>query len=290
MNSRVLKLIVILLLVSILIVYFYQNIPNVSNEIENANNFVEFSIIPEYEEYLINQSVWVNLQIKNNTSDTYYIKDELSWDIIDFYIFDPRGDRLRRVAEIDNLPSFDSIALQPEEIFDKLLNLDAHFMSAQNVLNELEGDYKIYAFYQNLESNKIILKFNRPTGNDLKVYNMTYYGYLLPENEEEFLELKSLVFSNPQSKYAPQLYNCLFLSSYYMKNDRIYTEVLDHFLNHNPSNFGLSHVLQSYDIIVQTKNIISLSEFNDKLEQIKSRGEKAEFVVNQLQQLKNIKK
>lgn len=188
---------------------------------------VELVIEPEYKEYLIKQSVWFKVILKNLSDEDYYLKKSLSYFDLDLNIIDPSGKRLHSSIIICSGPATDSIKFSPGETRERYINLDA-FMGPYKNRDDITGVYKISANYQGIKSNDIEIKKSKPSGVDKEVYDRLFRDFnFYPFNEKDVLYLADIVQSFPQSKYIPYLYGTLILKALINDSDDKFIKYLN---------------------------------------------------------------
>lgn len=189
---------------------------------ENSDD-VYFIIEPEYNEYLVNQHMYIKATLVNNSDTLYPLVISLSWNDVEFEIIDPNGNLVtngatqQKVYEVSPNPRL----LEPGEKVERIIDMDWFMRNSELVLGEVTGVFTIKAEYQGIVSNTITLNVNRPQGIDSVLYSFTNYGYFGANNKESFDEKFKILNEYKESKYAPQIADVLwtYLKEYYQGNE-----------------------------------------------------------------------
>lgn len=236
---------------------------------------VQLIIEPEYDEYLLNQSVWIKVVLKNLSNNSYYIKRALSNPFLDFKILDPSGNKVHCGITYTYGKARDSILLSPEDSVLRYECLDI-YMATQN---NIQGIYKIYANYQGIKSNEIEIMMLEPTGIDKEVYNSTYRTRTAPWTLKEISHLSNIIDSYPESKYMPQLYSILLGILVYKEKD-IYNKFMyyfnKYFENHSNSYNSL-FVIGEYDGYLKDRKEMSIEQVKKEVKNLSSRYKNTVF-------------
>lgn len=219
----------------------YYNPKNHNIKLDSGK--VQLIIEPEFDEYLLNQIVCVKVLLKNMTDKNYSIHYPLSLDIFRYNIFDPFGNTLHYPLTSDLVSFLDSIKLISGETIEKYFCLDGYFSSYKNV----PGGYRISADFQGIKSNEIKIVITIPTSDNKKVYNLTYGADYYPRNQREISYLSGIIRRYPKSKYIPQLYNGLILSSGHRDSNSQTIEYVNNYFKEHSDSYGSVFIISKYE-------------------------------------------
>ncbi|MBK8553670.1 MAG: hypothetical protein IPL53_22505 [Ignavibacteria bacterium] len=86
---------------------------------DTADGKVNLIITPEYEEYFIDQDVWIKVGVVNNSNENYFLKWPLTLTYTHFAGTYPSGKKMSEVLTDDSIEPKDSLKLVPGGSFEK---------------------------------------------------------------------------------------------------------------------------------------------------------------------------
>ena len=212
---------------------------------DSAERKVSLIITPEYDEYFIDQLIWIKINVANNSNENYYLKSPLKRSYVSFAGTYPSGKNFTDSLSSDIREHSDSLSLEPGSSFEKVIPVN---ISAEKFYGEEKketGNYKINAMYQNLTSNDLNINVSGPPGIDKEIYDKTY-GKLFTADipqYEKIQKLGELLKKYPGTKYSPQLYKIYFSESNYSKDYNNNSDDINYFFENNSDTYGADLIL-----------------------------------------------
>lgn len=215
---------------------------------------VNLIIYPEYDEYFINQDIWIKCDLINNSKDNYYLKLPITIHSVTVIITNPLNEKGNYHTETENAYN-DSLELIPGKSTEKLVCLNWVFPRFTSTDIKIYGLYKIKFVYQGIESNEININITEPTGVDKILYDSTFNGIFKPyiPINEKMNKLEKLLDKYPSSKYSPQLYNYLLLSTHNLFSQERYLENINNYFQFNYDTYGSRFILIRYFVYLENE-------------------------------------
>ncbi|MFZ1323109.1 MAG: hypothetical protein WAT71_16240 [Ignavibacteria bacterium] len=216
------------------------------NDSNNSDSGIHVIIKPEFESYLLNQSVWIMIVIYNDSGKPYKLVQPIEGFAVRFDITDPNNDKISSLYGEHNYLEMDSVYLRENDSIKNFICLDYYMQSSRQLRNKQTGDYRIKAIYQGLESNTLIINVKYPIGDDEELFNQTYGAYYPISNDKQVVKLEGLLKTYNESPYCPQLYNWLLTATIDQKDTSRYFKNVQNFFDNNSNSFGTIFILDSY--------------------------------------------
>ncbi|HMS32761.1 MAG TPA: hypothetical protein PKC91_01615 [Ignavibacteria bacterium] len=218
---------------------------NISKKNEQGEGKVRLEISAEFDEYIIDQLIWIKVTVINNSDDNYYLTYPLRRLFVKFDETYPSGNK-----NIENLPAdssmqSDSLLLKPGSTFEKVIQLNREPEKFYGEKKKETGIYKISARYQDIKSNEINFKVSEPAGIDKELYDETYLKLFkddIPVYERN-TKLGELLKKYPGTRYSPQLYKKYFEESNYTKDYNNNSDDINYFFESNYDTYGADLIL-----------------------------------------------
>ena len=250
--------------------YYYKN-----HKVAIEPGKVQLIIEPEYDEYLLNQRVWIKVVLRNLSNNDYYLKKSFFIYNLNLNITDPSGNKIHCGVELHGIKPRDSILIPPGDSVFSYENLDTYLGMKDNV----PGVYKICANYQGIKSNEIEILMLEPTEIDKEVYDLTQKARMLAWTQEEISLLSDIIDHYPESKYIPEFYNRLLGIIIYEDKD-INNEFL-HYCNKYFSDYSNSYVsfniVSHYDGYLQDRAGMNIEQVKQELKNLSNRHKNTVF-------------
>lgn len=248
-HKKVFILTSIVVLVCLLIFLFVPDLFKKGNEnlIKNTSaGKVNLIITSEYEEYFIDQDIWIKVSVVNNSNENYFLKWPLTLTYTHFAGTYPSGKKINEIPTDDSIEPKDSLKLDPGGSFEKVMSLNKLIGKFYNEDKKEIGVYKINARYQDLNSNELNIDVTEPTDIDKELYDQTYLQLFKPEipRYEKIQKLAVLLNKYPGSKYSPQLYKMYFDESKFTKDYNNNSEEIVDFFKYNHDTYGADLILE----------------------------------------------
>ncbi len=172
---------------------------------------IQIIIKPEYENYLVNQSLWLKVIVINKTGKSYQLKTPLDIFGMKFEIIGPDNIAVQKIFESERAFDMDSIYVSGNDSIENFINLDFWMHNSLQLEKKLIGKYIIRATYQGMESNELNIRVEYPSGGDKELFDQTF-GAIYPfSNDDQSKKLENLLNQYSKSPYGPQLYDALFV-------------------------------------------------------------------------------
>ena len=247
-NKNLLISVLIIFAVILLLFIFKSNTFRKANESmipDSAERKVSLIITPEYDEYLLDQLIWVKINLTNNSNENYFLKSPLKRSYVRFAGTYPSGEKIAVsfISEIQE--QSDSLKLEPGSSFEKVMPLNISAEKFYGKEKKETGNYKINAKYQNLTSNELIINVTEPAGIDKEIYEQTY-GKLFKAEISQYEKIQKLgeaIKKYPGTKYSPQLYKIYFDESNYSKDYNNNSDDINYFFDNNSDTYGADLIL-----------------------------------------------
>ncbi len=241
------------------------------NEAIPEQQYVDFKIQTEFDNYIELQKLWIKAEIINNTSKDYLLSTAFSiYKGIRFEIQDGDGKKYNQYMDLHLVASSDT--LKPNEVKEASGDLEYYF----GISNLPAGDFKITAYYQDLISNTINLSVSEPSGKETEVFellesnlNQRYNLNNISQNMDSADSGLIFIIDNyPNSVYIPQIYELLMHNSFNKSIDDLENEYVLKFLEKYSNHFSSRVILVYYNSFLK-RNLDSKSQIKDKLIYIK---------------------
>jgi len=220
------------LYISILLISFGCAEPPQKEPIASNHNVpiregeVQLIIEPEFDHYLLGETIWLKVTIHNNTDKDFYITylpDKFS---VPLKIESNNGNEHIRLREIDERNgASDSVKVAPHSSFISLINLTESYFDQRHVtmgIYDINGVYDKYTpmrygylSYQGerikidypppLKANPIKIEILPAKGREEMISNVIFNP--MQGFKSIFEKLEYLVKYHPESKYYPQIYS-----------------------------------------------------------------------------------
>lgn len=223
---------------------FRANINN--NSTDTSGGKVRLKVETEYNEYLIDQLIWVKVVVFNNSNTDYYLKDPLKRLYTHFEVTSPSGKKVNEILSSDISQQTDSLQLRPGSSFEKVMPLNTVTEKFYGEEKKETGAYNVRASYQDLISDEIRVIVREPEGIDKEIYEKTYVQLLNSDisRYEKIQKLSEVLKEYPSSKYAPQLYKIYFDESHYSKDYNNNSDEINNFFQSNYDTYGSDLILE----------------------------------------------
>jgi len=258
----------ILILIIAFTLFFLSN----NRFIGNFNsNRVKFIISTEYNEYLEQELIWIKLKIINSSEENFYLHGELSIGAgLDFEIRDDQGNILQSMLVSEYGNRGDSLLVLPGDTIENIANL-----SWYSANKSAPTKYKILAHCENLVSNEIMVRINKPEGEEKEVFDFMKKDNVDRENIQIDRRLIDSVAINivnkyPHSRYTPQIYDRLLRSLVIYGDSSTFSESFDIYMINNFNKLTTKFMLTTYKAHLLTY-MNNKTEISQKLEELKSK-------------------
>lgn len=212
---------------------------------DSKDGKVKLEIASEYDEYFVDQLIWIKVVVTNNSKENYYLKFPLKRLYIYFGVTYPSGKKFTDSFSSELQEQPDSLKLEPGSSFEKVMPLNTAIEKFYGEDNKETGFYKINAKYQNLISNDLNLNVTEPTGEDKEIYEQTYEKLFRTEIPQygKIQKLGEALKKYPGTKYTPQLYKIYFDESNYSKDYNNNSDEINNFFESNYDTYGADLIL-----------------------------------------------
>lgn len=212
---------------------------------DSGERKVSLIITPEYDEYFIDQLIWVKINVINNSNENYYLKSPLKRPYVSFTGTYPSGKKITGGSGSEIQEQSDSLKLVPGSSFEKVIPVNISSEKFYGEERKETGNYKIGAMYQNLRSNDLNFKVKEPAGIDKEIYDQTYGNLFMTDipQYEKIQKLGELLKKYPGTKYSPQLYKIYFSESNYSKDYNNNSDEINYFFDNNSDTYGADLIL-----------------------------------------------
>lgn len=257
----------IILSTSFLAIFYYSSCRNHNVKFENKvipePGIVQLIIEPEFDQYLHNQDVYLKVSIVNKSQTSYYLKEPLIWYSFNFDIKSTKDEKLTSGTTIDAMPSTDSVEIPPDSVLSTIVNMGWFFNKLSLKDSDKNEVYSINGRYQGLSSNEILIEFIPPSDKELR-----FYKSMVPNDYDE-LENSLNVLDENDSRYTPQIYNDLLVSTAVHSDSIQFFNVFNKFLTSGRNSYSF------YNALILFKNFT--------LKQLKWRPERIQSELDNLQ-------
>ncbi|MBK9331307.1 MAG: hypothetical protein IPM96_02625 [Ignavibacteria bacterium] len=263
-------LLIFVLLISLMIFRYYKTATFKGNqpvEIFNLkNDSLQFTIQSEYEEYLVNQDIWLKVKLYNNSKAPYLMNLPFSKPGIVFTI--KEGDSLRL--------RFDNQNYEPARIFSCLLpesdSLVTYIHLIYNISDILKaGTFTVIADYQDLESNEITFAVSKPKGGDKVIFDELHGPYKHATREEQYNYRLEILEKYKDSQYCPQFYIALLQFTEGQKDTSLFQDMFDKYFDNYPNSFSLTRIMDEYWYYLGNVKGLSHDQARQKLRDLKDK-------------------
>jgi hypothetical protein len=248
-NKKFLTFFLLIILISAFVLFFFRSeiFRRENNNISDTpGGKVRLVIETEYNEYFIDQLIWVKVIVTNNSNVDYFLKSPLKRIYTRFEGTYPSGKKITESGSYDKNEMSDSLLLKPGSSFEKVMPLNIEAEKFYGEEKKETGTYKINATYQDLVSDEISITVNKPAGIDREIYEKTY-EQLLGSDISQFEKIQKLgeaLKKYPGTKYSPQLYKLYFDESNYSKDYNNNSEEINKFFESNYNTYGADLILE----------------------------------------------
>lgn len=265
-----------------------DNYPNINthksfnpDSLLKSENSVELIIESEFDYYLLEQNVWIKVDLINNTDSNYYVMESISPGILKFSIIEPDGNPVSSGGFTVNYVIWDPIlVLKPGERYQEIISLE-HYLNSQEYKI---GTYKISSgFYGHenipyLKSNTIEIEILPPKGEDKELLYLT---------KQSNTRLSNLLDQYCESVYAPQLYTTLIVYSNNTSDNSIFESSCNKYFEKYMNFFETWHVLTQYAIDLRDNKKLSFEEMDQIFDNLKNlnKTEKSKIIFNSFYRL-----
>ena len=212
---------------------------------DSAERKVSLIITSEYDEYFIDQLIWIKINVANNSNENYYLKSPIKRAYVDFSVTYPSGKKLSDSLSLDIREHSDSLKLEPGSSFEKVIPVNISSDKFYGEGKKETGKFNIIAEYQNLTSNELNINVTEPAGVDKEIYDQTYGNLFITDipQYEKIQKLGELLKKYPGTKYSPQLYKIYFSESNYSKDYNNNSDDINFFFENNSDTYGADLIL-----------------------------------------------
>lgn len=212
---------------------------------DSAERKVSLIITPEYDEYFIDQLIWLKINVANNSNENYYLKSPLKRSFVSFAGTYPSGKKIADSLNLDIREHSDSLKLEPGSSFEKVIPVTISSDKFYGEGKKETGKFNIIAEYQNLTSNELNINVTEPAGVDKEIYDQTYGNLFITDipQYEKIQMLGELLKKYPGTKYSPQLYKIYFSESNYSKDYNNNSDDINFFFENNFDTYGADLIL-----------------------------------------------
>ncbi len=255
------KLIVLIGLGFIAIVLFFLVFNNV-NGYKNSDG-INLQIKTEFTEYLLNQDVWVEAELRNETSEIKYLTKKFTLGAINFTVIDPDNVVLHKIgSEIIVNATIDT--LLPGQSIKVYVSMWHYLQDGPVKL----GKYKISGEFSDIKTKEIDFETIEPTGRDKEI--MARYSSLQSKvnlDKDYFIKhtkiLETILVDYPDTKYSPQIFDELIAEINHTDKENTDLNRLTSFIN-NYLDYN-SKYIETISIISQySKSLSKFCDFNEK--------------------------
>ena len=248
MNKNIYILLLIVVIISISLFVFRDLVFRKSSDIKPPNvsdGKVKLIIMTEYNEYFIDQDIWLKVSVVNNSNENYYLKLPLNRSYIYFKGVYPSEKIVTDSFTVDPGEIKDSLKILPGNSYEKVVSLNPVNEKFFRENGKETGIYSLIAGYQDLLSNELSIPVILPSGDDKELYEQTF-GSLFGQEVSDYdkaVKLGELLKKYPATKYSPQLYNIFFRESDFVNDYNRASENMSDFFEYNNDTYGAELIL-----------------------------------------------